>query len=66
MCKHIGNDCHHHTRFRIVDIDSGQGSIIVEYDENLWFREEGRSQRISWVEFVEGLREGRFEIHRAG
>jgi phage terminase large subunit len=66
MSKHIGNDCGSHTHFRIVDIDSRQGSVLVEYDENLWLREQRQAQEISWVEFVEGLRDGRFEIHRNG
>jgi hypothetical protein len=65
MSKHIGNDLGSYTRFRIVEIDSRQGSVRVEYDENLWLTEQVRACEISWVEFVEALRDGRFEIVRA-
>lgn len=64
MNKHIGNDCNSHTHFHIVDVDSTSGSVLVEYDKNLWIQEQTQAQQLPWVEFVEGLRDGRFEIHR--
>jgi hypothetical protein len=64
MNNHIGNDSRSHTHFRIVDVDANAGCVLVEYDQNLWFREQEQARQISWVEFVEGLKEGRFEIHR--
>lgn len=65
MNNHLGDDRSCRAYFHIVDIDPATESVEIQYVENDWIRGMDQTRHLPWVEFLNGLREGRYEIHRA-
>ncbi|CAL1239679.1 hypothetical protein [Candidatus Methylocalor cossyra] len=66
MNKHVGHDHSCHNRFRIIELDRATHSVVIQYAENDWLRGVERTQRFAWMDFLQGLMDGRFEIHAVG
>jgi hypothetical protein len=64
MNKHLGDDHSRLTHFHIVAIDPATSSVVIRYVENEWTRGVDQTQHLPWVEFLNGLQEGRYEIQR--
>ncbi len=62
MSKHIGHDHLLKNHFNIIGIDPPGQSVILQYENNGWMRGQEPIQQLGWVEFIEGVMEGRFEI----
>jgi hypothetical protein len=64
MSSHIGHDHQLRNHFSIVGIDAQGQSVTIQYDDNEWLRGQDPVQRLGWVEFLEGMVAGRFEVRR--
>jgi hypothetical protein len=62
MGKHIGHDHSCHNRFHIVELDPAARTVVIRYEENEWTQGTEQTRQLDWIEFLEGLMDGRFEI----
>ena len=65
MHKHTGHDHQLKNHFNVIGIDPQGQSVTIQYEENCWLRGQEPVQQMGWIEFLEGIMAGRFEIRAA-
>ena len=62
MNKHIGHDHSIQNHFTIIGFDEQDQSVRLQYESNEWMRSQNPIRQMGWVEFLEAVMDGRFEI----
>jgi hypothetical protein len=65
MSKHTARDTKTRAKFHIVGYDKETGMVELYQSRDGWVHEFEPLQLMPWTEFIDLLREGRFEIYPA-
>lgn len=63
QARHIARDTNTRGKFRIVGVSEETGLVELRQQKDGWARQFEEFQRMPWTEFIQGLMDGRFEIH---
>ena len=62
MTQHTIKDLSTRNVFHIVDFDEASGLIRVHFRKDGWIQNFDEFQTMTWIDFVSGIMQGRFEI----
>ena len=63
MTKHAGRDQKTRAKFHIVGFDAATGMVELHHSPDGWVKDASDTEHMSWMDFLQGLMDGRFEIH---
>ena len=62
MIQHTIRDLSTRNIFHIVDFDEASGLIRLHYRKDGWIQDFDEFQMMTWVDFISGIIQGRFEM----